>query len=464
MYTLKNFKLSRRKMLRGLMGGASVAVGLPLLEAMLDAHGDALADGSALPLRFMTWFWPDGIVIPLWEPAEVGATWSLSEQLAPLVNVKDYVSVITGLRNRCEGPFLTHHEGLTALTGYTMQTGGGGGIYSEAGGPSIDQRIADLLTGCTPIRDVHVRVSKRFSTDPDDGPNAHAISHRGEPGSLVTNYPQENPQDVWDHLFGEFEGGGPNDNPLRLSILDYVKEDVDRLRPSLGMDDRARLDAHLQGVAELEAKISAAPPPCELPALPTETNEDAGGVEPISAVNTAFAELIAYAFSCDLTRVASFMFKRFVSSTIFDEISVGEQHHSASHNGSQDPDYQAGITYIMQKFADVLEIFQGTVDGRGDSLLDTTIIYATSDCSTGSSHSIDRQPIILAGTGRGHLVHPGIHYQATAWNGSNGEPNSTGNMSDVLLSCLRAFDPAADGVGSEGDGPYSNTPLTEVLA
>jgi hypothetical protein len=104
------------------------------------------------------------------------------------------------------------------------------------------------------------------------------------------------------------------------------------------------------------------------------------------------------------------------------------------------------------------------VDGRGDSLLDTTIIYATSDCSTGSSHSIDRQPIILAGTGRGHLVHPGIHYQATAWNGSNGEPNSTGNMSDVLLSCLRAFDPAADGVGSEGDGPYSNTPLTEVLA
>jgi hypothetical protein len=46
----------------------------------------------------------------------------------------------------------------------------------------------------------------------------------------------------------------------------------------------------------------------------------------------------------------------------------------------------------------------------------------------------------------------------------NGNPNSEGNMSDVLLACLRAFDPAADSVGAAGDGPYSNTPLAAVLA
>jgi hypothetical protein len=429
---------------------------------MLDANGEALADGAELPLRFMTWYWADGIVIGRWEPQEVGAAWSLSEQLAPLVNVKDYVSVVTGLRNRCERPFLTHHEGMTGFTGYTMETYDE--LASRPGGPSIDQRIADALAGCTPIRDVHVRVSKRESTDGDDGPNAHAISHRGEPGSLVTNYPQENPQKVWDYLFGEFGGRGPEDTRLRLSILDYVKEDADRLRPNLGMADRARLDAHLQGVEELAAKIAAPPPTCTLPALPMETNEDTGGVEPMTAVHTAFAELIAYAFSCDLTRVATVMFKRFVSETIFDEIGAGEQHHSASHNGSSDAEYQAGITYCMQKFADLLEVFQATTDARGENLLDTTIIYATSDCSTGASHSIDRQPIILAGHGRGHLVHPGIHHQATAWNGENGDPNSAGNMSDVLLACLQAFDPSATNVGQPADNPYSDTPLTAVLA
>jgi hypothetical protein len=54
-------------------------------------------------------------------------------------------------------------------------------------------------------------------------------------------------------------------------------------------------------------------------------------------------------------------------------------------------------------------------------------------------------------------VHPGIHYQATAWNGQHGGPNSAGNISDVLLTCLQAFDPAASSVGS--GAPSSNTPL-----
>jgi hypothetical protein len=176
------------------------------------------------------------------------------------------------------------------------------------------------------------------------------------------------------------------------------------------------------------------------------------------------AELIAYAFSCDLTRVATFMLKRFVSNTVFDEIGASNVHHNASHNGPNDSNYQDGITYSMEKFADLLEIFQNTVDARGDNLLDTTIIYASSDCSTGVSHTVSRQPIILAGHGRGYLVNPGIHYQATGWDGQHNNPSASGNMSDVLLTCLQAFDPAATDVGTPSDTAYSNTPLTDVLA
>ena len=168
--------------------------------------------------------------------------------------------------------------------------------------------------------------------------------------------------------------------------------------------------------------------------------------------------------AANLTRVASFMLKRFVSSTTFDEAGAAAEHHFASHQGWDNSSYQAGITYSMEKFADLLEIFQNTVDARGDNLLDTSIIYATSDCSTGQSHSVARQPIMLAGHGRGHLVHPGIHYQATAWNGSNGGPNASGNMSDVLLACLQAYDPAATEVGTNSDPAHSNSPLSDILA
>ena len=54
MHVLRNWKLGRRRMLRGLFGGAAVAVGLPPLEAMLNGNGDAYAGGAALPKRFIS--------------------------------------------------------------------------------------------------------------------------------------------------------------------------------------------------------------------------------------------------------------------------------------------------------------------------------------------------------------------------------------------------------------------------
>jgi len=451
------FRLKRRTVLRGMLGGTAVTVGLPILEAMLNNHGDAFAGGEPLPLRFLCYYWADGVNIARYEPEATGANWTLSEQMAPLLPVKDYVSVITGLRNLCQDQ-ITHHEGMTAFNGYSFDYDGG--LNTNAGGPTIDQLIADAIgEGITPVRAVHVRVSKRESTDGDGGTTVLAMSHRGTPGNLTAQVPQANPQDVWQTLFGNFMPP-VDDRAQRTRVLDAVRDDVTRLKMRLGEIDNQRLDAHLTAIGELEDKITALPPECALPGLPTETNDDVGGEEPISAVTAAMAELIAYAFRCDVTRVGTFLFKKFVSATVFDEINATNMHHSASHNGPDDSNYRAGVIYSMEKLAEVLQIFAG--DGTVENLLDSTIVYASTDCSTGQSHSINRQPIILAGTGRGYLVHPGIHYQATAWNGSHNQPNGAGNMSDVLLTCLRAFDPAAASVG--GGAPMSNTPLDDVLA
>jgi len=174
------------------------------------------------------------------------------------------------------------------------------------------------------------------------------------------------------------------------------------------------------------------------------------------------SDLIAYAFTCDVTRVATVMFKKFVSSTVFTEIGASNQHHSSSHSGAGNANYQAGVTYQMEKLADLLNKLNSFDDPTGGTLLDSTILYATSDCSTGSSHSLERQPMIVAGGGRGYLASPSVHYQSTGWNGNNGNPNSSGNMTDVLLTCLQAFDPGAASVGV--GGLQSNTPLTAILA
>ena len=83
--------ISRRTVLRGrLAGGAAVSVPLPRLCGMLNDNGTAYAAGGALPVRFGTWFFGNGIIPSRWVPnlVGVGDEWKLSEQLEPLIDVK----------------------------------------------------------------------------------------------------------------------------------------------------------------------------------------------------------------------------------------------------------------------------------------------------------------------------------------------------------------------------------------
>ena len=55
-------KLSRRRVLRGMLGGAAFSVGLPFLDCFLDSRGAALAaTRSPLPVCFGTWFYGCGL-------------------------------------------------------------------------------------------------------------------------------------------------------------------------------------------------------------------------------------------------------------------------------------------------------------------------------------------------------------------------------------------------------------------
>jgi hypothetical protein len=437
--------IPRRTFLRGLVGGSAAVVGLPLLEAMLDNHGEALADGSPLPTRFVTWFFGNGVILPRFEPAATGPNYPLSDQLQPLANVRDYVTVLTGLRNRCEVT-VTHHEGMTAFNGYTMTELSG--LFSKAGGPTIDQLIAAKIGQDTPVASIHLGVSKHLSVM-DSGTTMHALSHKGpnEP-----QYPQFNPQQAWTDLFGAFAPQA-DDRTLRTSILDAVRDQTAALRKKLGKHDNERLDAHLDGVGALEKKIEATVPLCALPDKPTETNTDINGVEPITAVNAVMSDLLVYAFQCDITRVASMLFHGGAAETVFSEIDIWSGHHGNSHNPNSE-ELHTGIVHIMGRFADMLEKFKASEDIDGKNLLDTSIIYCSSDCAEGWTHSIERQPVILAGHGRNKLIFPGIHVQAAPY------PMSDGNISDVLLTCLQAFDPRAASIGA--GAPMSTTPMEAI--
>src|SRR5204863_8417498 len=127
--------LNRRTMLRGLMGGGMVTVGLPALDCMLNNNGDAYAQGKAFPKRFGTWYYGVGLACGnaggaanAFFPSATGTGWTPPRLLAPLAASKDYVTVVGGMQWPL-GNAQAHHVSRTGpLSGsYNQSNIGNGG-------------------------------------------------------------------------------------------------------------------------------------------------------------------------------------------------------------------------------------------------------------------------------------------------------------------------------------------------
>src|SRR5688572_21126708 len=147
MITLKN--LHRRTFLRGVLNGSAVAVALPLLDVFLDPHGEALATtgqgpvGSSrmsegLPTVFGTWYWPLGPSYKLWQPKEMGASFSINEHLKSLAPIMGKFNIYSGMQAMMDGKTnIVHYSPVQAQYTGTVSIGSGPNTY----GRSLDQDI-----------------------------------------------------------------------------------------------------------------------------------------------------------------------------------------------------------------------------------------------------------------------------------------------------------------------------------
>src|SRR5688572_30695537 len=104
--------LSRRRVLRGMLGGATVSVGLPLLDIFLDGNGTALADGTQLPSCFGIWHQALGFTPGRWEPAKTGADYEMAPDLAVLTPFKHRINIFSGMTCFLDGhPHSPHNSG-----------------------------------------------------------------------------------------------------------------------------------------------------------------------------------------------------------------------------------------------------------------------------------------------------------------------------------------------------------------
>lgn len=441
----RRFQLSRRAVLRGL--GATIA--LPTLEAMLDSHGTALAQGQALPKRFATFFWGNGVILPRWRPTATGENWQPSEALVPLAGIKDYVNVITGYNVKTPNR-RGHHTGVAAaFSGFPfIELPANGAPYaSKFGGPSIDQVAASTIGKDSTFPSLELAVSKRVTRG--EGPTLQYISHKG-PDTPVA--PTFNPSQVFTRLFGT-GGTTPTNDPkadLRANVLDAVRDDARRLQAKLGSADKARLDQHLTSISELRRQILATAPITCSPTPVSATNADVSGREQMELTSKAMSDLLVMAWSCDVNRVASFQFSGSVAGTVYSEIGHTENQHTLTHDGGRQGDVHDSVVFVMKNFAYLLTKLRDTPDG-GTNLLDSACIFASSDLAEGLPHSINDYPLLVAGRARGALKSKGVHIRGSGQ-----------NVSDVLLSCLQAVGTGVTSVG--GDSGLSSTPCAALMA
>jgi hypothetical protein len=448
--------LPRRMVLRGMVaGGIGVTLPLPRMAGMLNGNGTAYASGAALPTRYGTWFFGNGIIPSQWVPTAtgVGSAWTLSPLLMPLQPVKPYLSVVTGLSIKT--PNIAPHKAhpAAALTGANSA--------QDVQLPSVDQVIAPILNaGATPAFPIGIHVG--ISNTSGAGALDLRISFRGPNAS---NPPEYDPANVFKQLVMYNKGGttigggttvstGPDPELAhRKRVLDAVKDDATALRLRLGKADQVRLDQHLEGVRQIENQLAilSTMQPTSSPTStgaklvdPATAYPNMGPVGSITALRCkAMSDLIVFALATDLTRVFSYMFTCAAchgnyADAGLDPVTFHEDYgHRKSPKGLTyaTAGFVTGVQYAMTNLNDTLTRMMNCADGAGTNLLDNSAVYVTSCTGESVNHQPNDYPILVAGKARGLLKGDTHIRMAAAPPGAEGAANGD-NVSKVPYTLL----------------------------
>ncbi|PRQ08630.1 DUF1552 domain-containing protein [Enhygromyxa salina] len=457
MTLIRRIPLTRRTVLRGLGG---LALGLPLLDAMRGSP--AHAGGSEHPKRFIVMYTPNGTIAKNFWPTSVlsETEFQLSPILTPLAKHKDDLLIIGGvdmlsaMAPNLDGksPGDAHQKGtggcLTAtelLPGNFI--GGGGQTAGWAGGISVDQAIANHIGQNTPYKSVELGVAVQ-------GANVGGrISYRG-PGQPLP--PENSPYAAYQRLFGD-SLGDPLEVEQRIarrhSVLDVVAEDYKRLRDRLGGEDREKLHNHLLGIDAIRDRLDKAVVKFDGVCQPLDLGPalDVNKIENMPIIGGLQMDLLAMAFACDLTRVATLMWTNSTSSAVlsFIDPAIKDGHHALAHKGDEETVKVHHNTLINTWYASqlgaLIDRLKAIPEGDG-TVFDNTVILWTNEQARGNNHDRHDLPYVLAG-GVDSVFNTGRYVEF---------PGDTGH-NRLLVSLLNAMDIDATEFGNPiyGTGPLS---------
>lgn len=418
--------LSRRHFLRG----TGVALGLPLLDAMMPGLAQAAAAaGSAVeakPRRMFAICNNLGLLERHYFPQGSGKDYVASEYLQVLQEHREDFTVFTGVHHpSVDG---AHKSDMCFLTAAPHP---GSGAFRNT--ISLDQLMAEKIGLLTRFPSLSLGVNTRES---------RSLSYTAN-GVVIP--PQEKAADVFKQLFLQGTPAQIEAEVRKLdsgrSMLDAVAEQAKRFEGKGSRRDQERLDQYFTSVRTLERQMQASsgweykPKPVVNVPVPVDPNNPA---EYMGKLGVLY-RLAQLAFETDSTRAITLFLDSAGSPALeIPGATITEAYHNLSHHG-QEPDRMGQLKAIelshMKLLGKLYADFKAVKEG-GDSLLDRTMLLYGSNFGNSNTHETTNLPIILAGGGF-------RHGQCVAFDRYRNSP-----LSNLFVSMLHRMGIDADKFGS----------------
>jgi hypothetical protein len=396
--------------------------------------------------RLIVIFSPDGIVPTTFWPDETGANFTLKESLKPLEPFKDKTLILHGVCDRIRGDGDGHMRGIGCLlTGIELFPGNvQGGSDTPAGwssGISIDQEIKNYLQNNPATR-------TRFGSlefgvmVPQHADTWTRMSYAGPNKPLA---PIDDPYQMFGKLYGRMK-----DQESLKSVLDDLKQDLDKVRSKVGAEDRHILEEHTTFVREMEKELKAANKTAShpVPVLEPGVHRDNDKMPQLSKMQI---DLMVNSFANDFARVATFQYTNSVGQARFRWLDISEGQHDLSHEPDSNAVAQEKLTRINKWYCEQLaylakRLAETPEPGGGGSLLDNTLIVWTNELGQGNSHTLNNIPFVLVGGGLNFKMGRSLKYPRVAHN-------------RLLMSLAHGFGHRITKFGNPdfcGDGPLND--------
>jgi hypothetical protein len=387
------------------------------------------------PTRLVVFATPNGTRNDLYWPTGSAGSLDFPQLTAPLAAHQEKLLFLKGIRhcsavvgdNGFAGGLngSEHARGMGGLlTARPLGTGSFQSFMATSGwgsGISIDQHLANVLDLPTTFKSLELGVHVR------DSEVRGRISYTGAEQPVP---PREDPADVFSALFGNGvqpstdPGGAPAaaDPALeqlraeRRSVFDLSIRELQRLHGRLGVDDRTKLEAHLDAVRDIEQRLSAAS--ADGGGDGSGSGAVAGCMTPTGDMSVDLAsdasmpetgrlqmDLAAAALACDQTRIITIQWSYAESEHLYPFLDLNRNHHNISHDWQGTTGFQEyGQIHVW--LAEQLSYFLDKLDSYQEgerTLLDNTVVFWGTEIGESTSHDLTMMPYMLAGSGGGKL-------------------------------------------------------------